>query len=325
MKKFFSARTDLALEIAESLSADCREGIEVINEEFNDDKIIVTTVKIKDKKGEAETGKPKGTYITLESPYIKENEVAKHEEIIKILSEKLGSLTDLKDDSVILVVGLGNRYVTPDSLGPEVVSKVLVTRHISSEIPDDIEGSVRSVAAVSPGVMGITGIETGEIIMGIAEKIHPDLIIAIDALAARKTSRINSTIQIADTGVCPGSGVGNSRMELSKKTLGIPVIAIGVPTVVDAATLVNDTLDSILDELIEQTSKGTALYQLLANMTGEDKYELITGILNPCEENMFVTPKEVDAVIDRLTNIISNTINIALHPGISKTDINKYI
>ncbi|MCD8215998.1 MAG: GPR endopeptidase [Clostridiales bacterium] len=325
MEKRFSAGTDLALEIAEGLSADRQEGIEVINEEYNDDKITVTTVKIKDKKGEAETGKPMGTYITLESPYIKENEIEKHEEIIKILSEKLGELTDLKETSVILVVGLGNWNVTPDALGPKVITKILVTRHISSEIPEDIDENVRSVAAVAPGVMGITGIETGEIIMGITEKIEPDLIIAIDALAARRASRINSTIQIADTGVCPGSGVGNRRMELSKKTLGIPVIAIGVPTVVDAATLVNDTLDSILDELIEQTSKGTALYQLLANMTGEDKYELISQILNPYEENLFVTPKEVDAVIDRLTNIISNTINIALHPGISKSDINKYI
>lgn len=324
MKKGFSLRTDLALETAECLAEGARGGIEVENEDFGD-KIKVSTVKITDKQGEAQTGKAMGTYITLESPYMKENEVAKHEEIIKILSGKLSELLKIDRDSVILVVGLGNWNVTPDALGPKVVSRVLVTRHIASEVPEDIDENVRSVAAVSPGVMGITGIETGEIIMGIAEKIKPDAVIAIDALAARKASRINSTIQIADTGVCPGSGVGNRRMELSRKTLGVPVIAVGVPTVVDAATLVSDTLDTILEELIEQSTKSTALYQLLAGMTGDDKYDLICSILNPYENNLFVTPKEVDAVIDRLSGIIANALNIALHPGISKEDINKYM
>lgn len=324
MKKGFCSRTDLALEIAESLSEGANEGIEVGDEDFGDD-IKVTTVKILDKRGEAATGKPAGTYITLESPYMKENEVNKHEEIIKILSEKLAGILKINRESVILVVGLGNWNVTPDALGPKVVSRVLVTRHIASEVPEDIDENVRSVAAVSPGVMGITGIETGEIIMGIAEKVKPDVVIAVDALAARKASRINSTIQISDTGVCPGSGVGNRRMELSKKTLGVPVVAVGVPTVVDAATLVNDTLDIILDELIEQSTKSTALYQLLAGMVGDDKYELISEILNPYETNLFVTPKEVDAVIDRLSGIIANALNIALHPGISKKDINKYV
>lgn len=324
MKKNFSLRTDLALEIAEAISEEKREGIEVIEENTDNPKIKVTTVKITGKKAEAETGKPIGTYITLESPCMKENEIAEHEELIKILSEKINSLVSLKKNSCILTVGLGNWNVTPDALGPKVISKILVTRHISSEIPEDIDENVRSVAAVTPGVMGITGIETGEIIMGIVEKIHPDLIIAIDALAARKTSRINSTIQLTDTGVCPGSGVGNRRMELSKRTLNAPVIALGVPTVVDAATLVNDTLDTILQELIDQTTKSTALYQLLADMTDDDKYELIEGILRPDDTNLFVTPKEVDAVVDRLANIISNAINIALHPGITKEDINRY-
>lgn len=320
-----TVRTDLALEIAKNLTKDELEGIEVAEENYNDDNIIITTVKIKDSHGEEKTGKPRGSYITIESNYMKENEIAKHEEIIKILSKKITSLMKLEKDSVILVVGLGNWNVTPDALGPKVISKVLVTRHITAEIPDDIDESVRSVAAFSPGVMGVTGMETGEIIQGITEKIKPDYVIAIDALAAGKTSRINTTIQISDTGVCPGSGVGNNRMELSRKTLGVPVIAMGVPTVVDAATLVNDTLDSILDTLLNTASKSTALYQLLANMTDDDKYELISRILSPDGRNLFVTPKEVDSVIDRLTNIIANAINIALHPGISKSDINKYI
>ncbi len=318
-------RTDIALEIAQNLSKEELKGVDVIEENYEDNNIIITTVNIKDKQGEEKTGKPKGTYITIESSYMKENEIAKHEEIIKILSSKITTLMDIKKDSVILVVGLGNWNVTPDALGPKVISKVLVTRHISADIPEDIDESVRSVAAFSPGVMGITGMETGEIIQGIVEKIKPDYVIAIDALAAGKTSRINTTIQISDTGVCPGSGVGNNRMELSKKTLGVPVIAMGVPTVVDAATLVNDTLDLILETLINTATKSTALYQLLANMTDDDKYELIYRILTPDSGNLFVTPKEVDSIIDRLTNIIANAINISLHPGISKSDINKYI
>ncbi len=318
----FTPRTDLAMEIAQSFSSQSINGLNMEEKDINN--IHLTTVKITSQEAEQATGKPSGTYITLESQSLKENEISSHEQIIKILSSSLISLLNLKENSNILVVGLGNQYVTPDALGPKVISKILVTRHISSQVPEDIDENVRSVAAISPGVMGITGIETGEIIQGIAEKIKPTHIIAVDALAARSAARINTTIQIADSGVCPGSGVGNKRMELSKKTLGIPVIAIGVPTVVDAATLVNDTLNTILNELINQTTKSTALYQLLNSMTDDDKYDLISGLLTPSASNLFVTPKEVDSVINRLTNIISNSINIALHPAISSDDINRY-
>ena len=163
-----------------------------------------------------------------------------------MLSKELQHLAKPKKRGTVLVVGLGNWNITPDALGPKVVSRVLVTRHLRDTLPEDIAQTVRPVAAVSPGVMGITGIETGEIVKGIVEKMHPDLVIAIDALAARKTSRINAAIQLSDTGLAPGAGVGNKRKMLSEETLGVPVIAIGVPTVVDAATLVNDTMDRML-------------------------------------------------------------------------------
>lgn len=322
-----SIRTDLAIEIAEMLtksSDDTIEGVSVKNIDTQSDSIYLSWVKIENEKGEEAMGRPIGNYITLESPAIKENDTDSHEKIIELLGDSLVKLLDLTDNSTILVVGLGNWNVTPDALGPKVISKTLVTRHIQDSLPEQIDRSVRPVSAVSPGVMGITGIETAEIIKGISQRVKPDFIIAIDALAARRSSRINATIQISDTGVCPGSGLGNKRMVLNKETMGIPVIAIGVPTVVDAATLVNDTMDNLLDALISQTKTSSEFYSMLTNLDKEEKYQLIREILNPYVGNMFVTPKEVDAVVDRLANIISNSINIALHPGISRDDINRY-
>jgi spore protease len=256
---------------------------------------------------------------------MKENDLETHEEIVKIMAKKLEKLRKLKKNSVILVVGLGNWNVTPDALGPKVVSKILVTRHLSEHLPEELHGMVRSVSAISPGVMGLTGIETSEIIRGVVDRVKPDLVIAIDALAARRTSRINATIQIGDTGVNPGHGMGNRRVALNEKTLGVPIIAIGVPTVVDAATLVNDTMDRMLAAMAKQAPKGTEFFEMLMSLADEEKYHLIQEILNPYTGNMFVTPKEVDAVIERLSNIIANAVNLALHPGIKKDDFRRYL
>ena len=255
---------------------------------------------------------------------LKENNAECHEKIIKVLAENVRSLVKIGGNDCILVAGLGNWNITPDALGPKVISKILVTRHLQGTLPDEIEETVRSVAAVSPGVMGLTGIETGEILKGITDKLQPSLLIAIDALAARRSNRINATIQLSDTGISPGAGVGNKRMMLDQETLGIPVIAIGVPTVVDAATLVNDTMDRILEEMKQQTETGSAFFQMLQSLEQEEKYQMIAEILGPYTGNLFVTPKEVDAVVDRLANIIANSINIALHPGVTIEDINKY-
>lgn len=324
----FSVRTDLAVEAREmakeSHSAEAEEldGVEVETEETPE--YFLTHVRIVSPLGSQLMGKPEGNYITLESEKLKENDVECHEKIIKILAENIRSLAKIDEDACILVTGLGNWNITPDALGPKVVSKILVTRHLQGTLPEEIEETVRPVAAVSPGVMGITGIETGEIIKGIVEKLQPSLLIAIDALAARHSKRINAAIQLSDTGISPGAGVGNKRMMLDQETLGIPVIAIGVPTVVDAATLVNDTMDRILGEMMHQTQKGTEFYQMLHSLEQEEKYQMIAEILGPYTGNMFVTPKEVDAVVDRLANIIANSINIALHPGITMEDINKY-
>lgn len=326
-KPAFSIRTDLAIEArelarGETSKADELEGVEVETEEGAE--YALTHVRIVSENGSRLMGKPMGNYITLESEKLKENDVECHEKLMAILAEQIRSLAKLGEKDCILVAGLGNWNITPDALGPKVVSKILVTRHLQGSLPAEIDATVRPVAAVSPGVMGITGIETGEIIKGIVDKLHPSLLIAIDALAARHSKRINAAIQMSDTGVAPGAGVGNQRMMLDEESLGIPVIAIGVPTVVDAATLVNDTMDRILGEMIQQTKEGTEFYQMLHSLEQEEKYQLIAEILDPYTGNMFVTPKEVDAVVDRLANIIANSINIALHPGITMEDINKY-
>ena len=325
--KSFSVRTDLAIEARElaqqnAQEADRLDGVDVSTKEDPD--YFLTHVRIHSEEGSRLMGKPKGDYITLESEKLKENDAECHEKIIKILAENIRSLVKFGEDDCILVAGLGNWNITPDALGPKVVSKILVTRHLQGTLPEEIEETVRPVAAVSPGVMGITGIETGEILKGIVDKLHPSLLIAIDALAARRSNRINAAIQMSDTGVAPGAGVGNQRMILDKESLGIPVIAIGVPTVVDAATLVNDTMDRILEEMMQQTEKGSEFYKTLQSLEQEEKYQMIADILGPYTGNMFVTPKEVDAVVDQLANIIANAVNIAIHPGVTMEDINKY-
>ncbi len=323
----FSPRTDLAIEAREfaqqqKQNTEELDGVKV--EIKNTDIYQITHVKILNETGSQTMGKPIGNYITIESELLKQNDITSHEQIMKTVAEHIAGLSKLSQKSTILVVGLGNWNITPDALGPKVIDKILVTRHLDGVLPEEIQKSVRSVAAISPGVMGITGIETVEIIQGVVEKLKPDLVIAIDALAARKFSRINSTIQMSDTGVAPGAGVGNKRMTLNEQTLGIPVIALGVPTVVDAATLINDTMDRMLEEMIAQTEQGSAFYEMLHNMDTDEKYRLIVDILNPYVGNMFVTPKEVDAVVERLANIIANAINIAIQPGITMEDINRF-
>ena len=329
MPYHFSVRTDLAVEARELASekeqSDEVDGIEVSVEDLCGGNVKETWVEVYNEAGAKAMGKPVGNYITIESDAMKENDTEIHEEIMKILAKRLEKLRKLKKSAVVLVVGLGNWNITPDALGPKVVSKILVTRHLSGNLPKELEGNVRPVSAISTGVMGLTGIETAEIIKGIADRIKPDLVIAIDALAARRTSRINSTIQISDTGINPGAGVGNKRMTLNEQAVGAPVIGIGVPTVVDAATLVNDTMDRMLAAMAEQAPEGSEFFNMLDSLANEEKYHLITEILNPYAGNMFVTPKEVDSVIERLSNIIANGINIALHPGINTDDINRFI
>ena len=255
-------------------------------------------------------GKPIGTYITIDINKLKIAEEEDIEESAKILSKELRNIINkhVKFQDDILVVGLGNIYVTPDSLGPKVINDIDVTRHIIKYLPQYIDENTRPVSAISPGVLGTTGIETLEILEGIVQNIKPKLLIVIDALASRSIERISSTIQLSDTGIVPGAGVGNTRKELSEKTLGIPVIAIGIPTVVESAVLVNDCLNLFIEKLQIDAKSN----EYLNNLKNQDNYEEIKKALNPSNYNMIVTPKEIDELIENMSNIVARGINMSL-------------
>ena len=309
----YNFRTDLALErrdIYQKLNKLQKiDGVESTEEEI-DNNLKVSRVKITDINGEKALGKPIGNYVTVD---VKKLKLAGEDEIQKtsqVLSEELKKILDLHTNKQenVLIVGLGNIYVTPDSLGPKVINEIDVTRHIIKYLPQYIEEGARPVSAISPGVLGTTGIETVEILKGIVDNIHPKLLIVIDALASRSIERISSTIQISDTGIVPGAGVGNTRQEISKKTLGVPVIAIGIPTVVELATLVSDGIDIFIDRLQEKAESNDFLNKLQQN----DKYEEVKEALNVGEYNMIVTPKEIDDLIENMKDIVARGINFAI-------------
>ncbi|KHD35146.1 peptidase [Clostridium acetobutylicum] len=324
-----SVRTDLAVEAREMYCEKTENGdngVRVDTKRIED--IEITTVDVLNDKGEERIRKQKGTYITLDIPKVTLYDSEDIEEISKVFADELSmiiSKAKLDSSMTVLVVGLGNWNITPDSLGPKVIGKLMVTRHLKKYIPDSIDEGIRPVCAVAPGVLGITGMETGEIIRGIVQNIKPDLIICIDALAARKMGRVNSTIQIGNTGISPGSGVGNMRMELSQKTLGVPVIAVGVPTVVDAATMANDTIDIVIEKMKGEVSEDSKFYSLLKAIDTEEKSQLIYEVLNPYVGDLLVTPKEVDMIMETLSKIIASGINIALQPALELSEINKYV
>ena len=285
------------------------DGIES-EEENVDENIKIERVKITNENGEKAIGKPIGTYITID---IKKLKIAQEDEIQKAsetLTNELRKMIDAHIDKQgeILVVGLGNIYVTPDSLGPKVINEIDVTRHLINYLPQYVEEGTRMVSAIAPGVLGTTGIETVEILKGVVDNIKPKLIIVIDALASRSIERISSTVQLSDTGIVPGAGVGNKRSEISQNTLGIPVIAIGIPTVVETAVLVNDSLDLFITKLQEEAKSNDYLNQLKE----QDNYEEIKEALNPNEYNLIVSPKEIDDLIENMKDVVARGINFSL-------------
>ena len=293
----YNVRTDLALEQRERFVSDQIEIPGVAVEETYDDmcEVRVTTVRIETENGAAVMGKPVGNYITLEAPKMAEADENYHREISGKLMEVLeGCLPEKEDGQSILIIGLGNRNVTPDALGPLVVDHLDITRHLVKEYGKYALGGEadRIVSAVVPGVMGQTGMETVEIVRGIMEETEPDFVIAIDALAARSVRRLNRTIQIADTGIAPGSGVGNHRNAITEETVGVPVIAIGVPTVVDAATIVGDSIEEYVAKCRDEGMR-------------ENKEHLIPPYLY----GMFVTPKDIDETMERTSYTISEALN----------------
>ena len=291
-------RTDLALETTERFA---EENAEIrcveVHEEYDEEKDVRTTVvKIVTENGAKSMGRPQGTYITIEAPELSTPDEDYHREISEELSTHLRKLIDLKKEKSVLVVGLGNAAITADALGPQVVDNLLMTRHIIKEY--GLRGikheKMHRISGIAPGVMAQTGMETAEIVQGIVSETKPDVVVAIDALAARSVRRLSRTIQITDTGIHPGSGVGNHRNGLTEENLQVKVIGIGVPTVVDAATIVHDSMAHLLDTLEETEQK-----------------EFLDEMIAPNLYSMFVTPKDVDETIKYLSFTISEGLNIA--------------
>ena len=291
-------RTDLALETTERFAEENAEirGVEV-HEEYDEEKDVRTTVvKIVTENGAKSMGRPQGTYITIEAPELSTPDEDYHREISEEISTHLRKLIDLKKEKSVLVVGLGNAAITADALGPQVVDNLLMTRHIIKEY--GLRGikheKMHRISGIAPGVMAQTGMETAEIVQGIVSETKPDVVVAIDALAARSVRRLSRTIQITDTGIHPGSGVGNHRNGLTEENLQVKVIGIGVPTVVDAATIVHDSMAHLLDTLEETEQK-----------------EFLDEMIAPNLYSMFLTPKDVDETIKYLSFTISEGLNIA--------------
>lgn len=360
MKHIPQVRTDLAIE-AKDMFVETEETKEtrlkgVTVEEREEDNIKVTYVDI-DEVGAELLGKKKGAYITIYADGVKRQDTEAQGKAAGILAKELNRLlkkNKLAPDSTGLIVGLGNWNVTPDALGPMTAEKILVTSHLFQLEDESVAEGYRPVQAVTPGVMGVTGIETSDIIFGIVEKAKPDFVIAIDALASRSIERVNETIQLSDSGIHPGSGVGNKRKELSKETLGIPVIAIGVPTVVDAVTIASDTIDFLLkhfgrewnekdepskslapagmtfgnkefnEEDLPDEEKRRTFLGMVGNLSEEEKRSLITEVLTPIGHNLMVTPKEIDGFMKDMANVIAKGVNAALHENVTIDNFASY-
>jgi spore protease len=359
----YAVRTDLAIEahhrVAEERGMGAIPGVEMSIEQK--DEISITRVHVLDLEGAKQIGKLPGQYLTLEVPGLRRKDTELQNQVAttfaQLFNQFLQSL-GLTSKSKVLVVGLGNWNVTPDALGPIVVDNLLVTRHLFELMPDQVDEGYRCVSALSPGVLGITGIETSEIVFSVVERTKPDVVIAIDALASRALERVNTTIQISDTGIHPGSGVGNKRRPLTKETLGVPVIAIGVPTVVDAVSIASDTIDYVLAHMGRQlqesrnppparklTPEGVnypgrpqpytekdrpseegkkVIMGLVGTLSEQEKRQLIHEVLQPLGHNLIVTPKEVDEFVEDIANIIANGLNAALHEVIDMDNVSAY-
>lgn len=312
-----SVRTDLAMEVREWMGADKADSIPGVEAMVNkdDSQITITRVKITSAAGESAIGKPCGEYITLEAPELKDRDPVLEERVSHCMAGEIEALLgEKKDDFSALVVGLGNWSITPDSLGPKVTSNLMVTRHLLNYLPEQVDDRVKPMSVLSPGVLGTTGIETGEIVQGVVERLKPSVVFIIDSLASRKTQRISTSLQISNSGIQPGSGLGNRRMVLDSETLGVPVIAIGVPLVVYATTIVKDGLLHMSED---GSWTGSTDEQMLDRM--------VNDIVAEHFGDMVVTPKDIDIVVDDVARMVANGLNLYVHQGISMDEINRFM
>lgn len=320
LEETYPIRTDLALESQERLKKN-RGVVKGVNfeEEERDNGVIVSTVIIETENAARAMGRPRGTYVTIEAPEMVEEDEGYHRDISlelariirQMLPEEVQGETSLSDklaqglDVSVLVVGLGNREVTPDALGPRVVDNLFITRHIMNEFGRYAfsDEDVSKISGIVPGVMAQTGMECVEILRGVVRETSPDLVITVDALAARNVKRLGRTIQLTDTGITPGSGIGNHRNAINRTSIGVPVISLGVPTVVDAATIVSDAMTTLIEAMSLSDLQG---------LDERERQELARELLSPQLNGLFVTPKNIDASIKTLSFLISEGLNVAL-------------
>lgn len=325
--RLYSVRTDLALEAKELASQNGGQIPGVKSETQEENGITVSVIDIETEDGGRSLGKLPGHYVTLEIPGLRQKDSDLQDRVAtklaKVFAEFLQKI-GARQDAKVLIIGLGNWNVTPDSLGPLVVENVMVTRHYFELMPDKVSPGYRQVSAIAPGVLGTTGIETSEIVQGIVDRSKPDLIVAIDALASKALERVNTTIQIADTGIHPGSGVGNKRRGLTQETLGVPVIAIGVPTVVYASTIVNNCIDMMLRNFKQHTENTSQIFGMLDSLPEEERLKLVKEVLDPLGHDLLVTPKDIDQFIEDMANIIASGLNAALHEAIDSDNVAAY-
>ncbi len=322
-------RTDLACEMHTFLMETAEEISGIEQNQSTKGDISVNRIKVATENAAKKIGKPVGTYTTLSFSDPRYLDKTRYETLCKAIADEIcGLLKQTDKNKPVLIIGLGNRSITSDSLGPAVLDRLMITRHLFSYAPEALSQNLSSVCAIAPGVLGITGIETEEIIRGVCKNIDPCAVICVDALAARGIDRITRTVQICDTGIHPGAGVGNNRKEISEKTLGVPVIAVGVPTVVDAATITDDTLNLVIDNLLEsiqQTDQNSSFYQMLKNLDEDERYDLIRTSVSQDMPYFLTTPKEIDILINKTAEVVANGINFALHEDITFEDIQIYV
>ena len=347
MKDLMLRRSDLAIEAVDQFISETNgKNSGVIKEERKESELKITCIDIL-KGYEKKTGKNAGRYISIDTSKLGLETSDKLEQTRQVFSNELKKFLKhkkIKDDATCLVVGLGNEHITPDALGPMALDNIIVTRHLYEIATNELDGDYRKVSALAPGVMGLTGIETFDIIESVVKKTKPDFLIVVDALAARAVSRVNKMIQMTDTGISPGSGVGNKRRRIDEASLGVPVIAIGIPTVVDAVSVTHDTIDLLLkhigksldvkagarhshsfldDEESEDFELKLPNEEIRKEFLGkigvlseEEKRGLLAEVLTPSGYNLIVTPKTIDSEMEDLSRLVSNAVNVALHPKV---------
>lgn len=322
----YSVRTDLAVDAREM--AGHAGPIPGVDEEITEkDGIKITRLNVLNEAGSQAIGRVKGHYITLEVPGLRNGDTKLQEQVAEAFArefEDFLALIGIQKKQTVLIVGLGNWNVTPDSLGPLVVENILVTRQYFQLMPDQVAPGYREISAIAPGVLGLTGIESSEIVQGIVERTKPDLIIAIDALASKSLERVNTTIQIADIGIHPGSGIGNKRRGLTKEVLGVPVVAIGVPTVCYASTIVNNVMEMMKNHFGQETNQTRQIMGMLDDINEQERLALVKEVLEPLGHDLIVTPKEIDEFIEDIANIVASGLNAALHDAVDPGNTGAY-